>query len=111
MSRAQPKKVPKRAAPMPPSPASRPKLLARPRSQPVKMRGNVSLFGTLNFHQSMMAAASMPTQTTTMGQLPGLSRGLSNMGIPQESEVRDQGSGVRSQVTDFRGQNSGVRLF
>jgi hypothetical protein len=73
-SRARPRTVPARAAPMPPCPASRPKLLARPSSQPLMISGKVSLFGTLNFHQSMTAAASMPTQITRTGQLSRLRR-------------------------------------
>src|SRR5436853_6535015 len=108
MRRMQQRKEPKIDEPMPPSPASRPKLFARPSSQPVMMSGKVSLFGTLNFHQSMMAAASMPMQMTTMGQLATLRRGLSNMGIPHESGI-SQGSGVRGQGSGVRGQGSGVR--
>jgi hypothetical protein len=32
------------------------------------IKGNVSLLGTLNFHQSMIAAAIMPAHTTQIGQ-------------------------------------------
>src|SRR5438105_5067118 len=40
-----------------------------PRAQPLKTMGNVSQFGTLNFHQSMTAAATIARQTTRTGQL------------------------------------------
>src|SRR5262249_46230280 len=69
-NRPQASRVPARAEPRPPSPpkGTSSKLLSRPSSQPLRIRGKVSLLGTLNFHQSITAAAILPTQMKRTGQ-------------------------------------------
>src|SRR5215207_8332443 len=110
MSRAQPRKVPNTAEPMPPAPAmpeavsvSNVTVLMSPRIQPLMISGKVSLFGTLNFHQSMMAAASMPIEITTTGQFSQVSNGLSNIGeVPYTGRIMQLNGVVRVQSKQSR---------
>src|SRR5579884_2598390 len=70
-NRANPNAVANRLEPRPPLPldSHKPKLCNRPKSQPLRISGNVSRLGTLSFQPSMTAAAIMAAHTKASGQL------------------------------------------
>src|SRR5262249_7291170 len=92
------KKVPAKLAPMPPTPVpgSQSKLCTRPSSQPVRTRGKVNQFGTLNFHQSMTAEATIAAQRTIRGQLARLNNSMGSA----SSQNRSRKSHIRSQKSE-----------